>query len=343
MLRLHVREHKMTKFSIWISISVLWAIIFALTATNRYNASSLRLRNLSIASAGSYTIDPSHVETMYQLADELREKRARIWDIEEDPNRPTIYTFFQPYDSIETDYEAIAAWKHAWSQAGWNPHIISLEQVKAHPRYAEIEATIKNFGYNDYESVCFLRHFAMAMTGGIMADFDSLPLHFPPEKYGETPTKFTSYHAHVPAIMGGTKAEWERVAWLLLKEAVEHHRGDTSKDVFPFSDMFALSNLVHKDLITYTVEAGHCNAIEMCKESTGEKLRCDWLKENIRVIHVSHKFMKDAGIPLEYRGVAMGDAMQKYHDQCNGPDFYNSAALYVVGKTNIHPSTITTV
>eukprot|EP00546_Thalassionema_frauenfeldii_P009484 CAMPEP_0178930112 /NCGR_PEP_ID=MMETSP0786-20121207/21031_1 /TAXON_ID=186022 /ORGANISM="Thalassionema frauenfeldii, Strain CCMP 1798" /LENGTH=270 /DNA_ID=CAMNT_0020606557 /DNA_START=164 /DNA_END=972 /DNA_ORIENTATION=- len=263
------------------------------------------------------------------MANRLRNDESLIWSFQEDPARPVIYTFFEPLDMMEKDYELIAAWKHAWYRAGWNPHILSLKDVQKHPNYATIHASVDRFGYDEYETMCYLRHFAMAINkeGGWMADFDAFPLSFDPNIYGKSPEKFISYGDGVPSLIGGTQQEWERVAQLMLLEGIEHHKGDTSQDKYAFSDMLALFKLRAKGLIDSKQETIDFAALDMGIQEGKKQIDCDWLRQNARVIHGAHSGMRLAGFHIKLRANALGDAMQRYHEVCNGPDFYTTAAL----------------
>mmetsp|Transcript_12815 Transcript_12815/g.19643 ORF Transcript_12815/g.19643 Transcript_12815/m.19643 type:complete len:412 (-) Transcript_12815:132-1367(-) len=288
------------------------------------------LRDLRDLSNGP-TPDHLHDWLIKTMANRLRNDESLIWSFQEDPARPVIYTFFEPLDMMEKDYELIAAWKHAWYRAGWNPHILSLKDVQKHPNYATIHASVDRFGYDEYETMCYLRHFAMANEGGWMVDFDAFPLYFHPDIYGHSPSKFISYGGGVPSLLGGTKQEWERIAHLMLLEGIEHHKGDTSKDKFPFSDMLALFNLREKNLIDTKMETGDFVNLGMGalaeEEKKNKQLDCEWLQKNVRVIHGAHRGVRDAGWDISLRAVALGDAMQLYHEVCNGPDFYTVAAI----------------
>lgn len=288
--------------------------------------------------------DARHWSIVYTMAMELKSNSSQIWDFTPDPNRPTIHTFLEPLknnnngnhdnDANNIDYKVVAAWRHAWKQAGWNPRILNLQHVQQHPGYVEIETTVRRFGFNDYEMMCYFRHFAMATMegGGYMVDYDTLPIHFPPEEYGQrVPTNFTSWERHVPSLMGGTQAEWERVAKLLLKEAVRHYKEDP--DGNSFSDMYAMLNLVNQKQIVSKWQVGNLRTLRLGDSSSQHtQLDCRALKKNIRAIHVAHSYLHEAGFPLTYRGIVMGDAMQKYHDICQGPDFYDSAARELEGR-----------
>eukprot|EP00546_Thalassionema_frauenfeldii_P005931 CAMPEP_0178915142 /NCGR_PEP_ID=MMETSP0786-20121207/11849_1 /TAXON_ID=186022 /ORGANISM="Thalassionema frauenfeldii, Strain CCMP 1798" /LENGTH=406 /DNA_ID=CAMNT_0020588193 /DNA_START=104 /DNA_END=1324 /DNA_ORIENTATION=+ len=303
-----------------------------LVVTKMESASFLRktVRGLRDLSNGP-TADPIHMYLIQGMGEKLQQNESLIWDFTPDPKRPVMNTFFHPLSVMQKDYELIAAWKHAWTQAGWNPRILSLKDVQKHPEYATIRAEVEKFGYNEYETMCYLRHFAMANEGGWMVDFDAFPLYFHPDIYGHSPSKFISYGGGVPSLLGGTKQEWERIAHLMLLEGIEHHKGDTSKDKFPFSDMLALFNLREKNLIDTKMETGDFVNLGMGalaeEEKKNKQLDCEWLQKNVRVIHGAHRGVRDAGWDISLRAVALGDAMQLYHEVCNGPDFYTVAAI----------------
>lgn len=65
--------------------------------------------------------------------------------------RPIIYTFFElrknsdgrPDENQRSNHEdLLTAWKELWSEAGWEPRILTLEDAKKHPDYEAFSQSI---------------------------------------------------------------------------------------------------------------------------------------------------------------------------------------------------------
>jgi hypothetical protein len=106
-----------------------------------------------------------------------------------------ITCFYQPLilNSKITEFskdslELIKLWKKSWSDNGWNPIVVSLEDAKRHPRYNEID--LKDYSSNlykhsingpDYLELCYSRWFAYACNDGFWSDYDVINYGFTPE------------------------------------------------------------------------------------------------------------------------------------------------------------------
>eukprot|EP00521_Asterionellopsis_glacialis_P016140 CAMPEP_0195295828 /NCGR_PEP_ID=MMETSP0707-20130614/18146_1 /TAXON_ID=33640 /ORGANISM="Asterionellopsis glacialis, Strain CCMP134" /LENGTH=381 /DNA_ID=CAMNT_0040357153 /DNA_START=49 /DNA_END=1194 /DNA_ORIENTATION=+ len=153
-------------------------------------------------------------------------------------SKPMIYTFVDTSDDIEstTDLvekmsdELVEEWKKAWSDAGWNPVILTKEDAEKHKLYNEFNeklqriimkqqqqqkeeikhkllvaeirgissssaSTMKMCG-EQHNSFCFLRYLAMASVGGgYMSDYNIFPLPKAKYKAYDAPKEgtFTTY------------------------------------------------------------------------------------------------------------------------------------------------------
>ena len=156
--------------------------------------------------------------------------------------RPKMHTFFTPI-SQTPDTALLEVWKKSWSDAGWEPVVLTLADAKKHPIYRRFIETFDTSGdtakyrLTNFDRMCFLRWLAMASSGGgWMSDYDTLPLFSSPEIDGHNlPNngKFTCYSGHVPNLVSGSEQEWNRMAQLLLFSYKSH------QDIF-WSDMLAL-------------------------------------------------------------------------------------------------------
>ena len=90
--------------------------------------------------------------------------------------RPQIHTFYEKVHQGEDNL--LDQWKAAWSEAGFVPVVLTMDDARQHPDFDRIDKIIsKTFGHS-YNGLCFFRWFAMAMTahGGWMVDYDTFPL-----------------------------------------------------------------------------------------------------------------------------------------------------------------------
>jgi hypothetical protein len=106
-----------------------------------------------------------------------------------------IKCFYQPLikNSNITNFskdslELIKLWKKSWSNNGWNPTVVSLEDAKKHPRYNEIDLTdyssnLYKYSINEpnYLELCYSRWFAYGCYEGFWSDYDVMNYGFTPE------------------------------------------------------------------------------------------------------------------------------------------------------------------
>jgi len=84
--------------------------------------------------------------------------------------------------------ELIKLWERSWSNNGWDPIVVSLENAKKHHRYHEID--LKDYSSNlykysinnpNYLELCYSRWFAYACHDGFWSDYDVMNYGFTPE------------------------------------------------------------------------------------------------------------------------------------------------------------------
>eukprot|EP00542_Grammatophora_oceanica_P002946 CAMPEP_0194065090 /NCGR_PEP_ID=MMETSP0009_2-20130614/84813_1 /TAXON_ID=210454 /ORGANISM="Grammatophora oceanica, Strain CCMP 410" /LENGTH=134 /DNA_ID=CAMNT_0038717821 /DNA_START=119 /DNA_END=520 /DNA_ORIENTATION=- len=122
----------------------------------------------------------------------------------------------------EADAAMLRVWQEEWTDIGWDPVILTLEDAKQHPRYEEFATKLENVPLwgrskkkssmnREYNQLCYIRHLAMAAVGGgFMSDYDVLPLK---QMVSEVGPDFTVYSATpggkgVPCLMGGQAHDW---------------------------------------------------------------------------------------------------------------------------------------
>mmetsp|Transcript_17386 Transcript_17386/g.26311 ORF Transcript_17386/g.26311 Transcript_17386/m.26311 type:complete len:638 (-) Transcript_17386:118-2031(-) len=285
--------------------------------------------------------DQLHVAIVDEMANNLLDDTSQIWEFKDD-GRPVMYTFFQPLRKqiSKQDATVLAVWKHGWTQAGWNPHVLALKDVRKHPDFALIDAAVRKFGFSEYETMCYLRYFAMAAIngGGHMSDYDTVPLSMPADWYGgnglPNDGDFTSYANFVPALLSARADEWERVGRRLIEEGAMHQHFKSGVENEVFSDMFALQKLTEKnEIITMepfqVVQPWHLMEGGLTTLFKRGHINCELMRQHRPIpnaMHVSHATIYDAGLNVEDRGFAMAEIMQIYADSCGGPDFYYAAS-----------------
>merc|ERR1711933_233218 len=117
----------------------------------------------------------------------------------------------------------LSVWKEAWSNAGFQPIVLSLQDAKRHPRYKYILPMLDGIQFKDgkdkFNFVCFLRWVAMSNSGGgWMADYDTFPLNIKPSFTLPNEGKFTVHAGHLPTLLSGTASEWNRMAKLIFSD-----------------------------------------------------------------------------------------------------------------------------
>lgn len=141
-----------------------------------------------------------------------------------DDKRPVMHTFYEKVS--EGEDELLELWKSEWNRMGFDTKILTLADAKANPHFEDMEKLVKPIFGETYNGLCFYRWLAMVQDGGgWMSDYDTLPTNFPIEDGLNLPNggHFTSFEAHVPSLMSGSKEEWMRVTNLLI-EAIPQAR-----------------------------------------------------------------------------------------------------------------------
>ena len=206
--------------------------------------------------------------------------------------RPIIYTFFELKKGLHHEYSSkphenlLKAWTTLWTEAGWEPRILTLEDAKQHPdyeKYKEAISSVKNLYEGGYDFMCFMRWLAMAArgTGGWMSDNDVFPMGITPTEGLILPNKgrFTGHERHVPSLLSGSAEEWKRMAKDLLDFAAEE-----SKHVDWFSDMNALKMIHEQNPSEYIKMQNILNGFPY--EAMG-KVDCNLIGQ-FKAVHLAH-------------------------------------------------------
>lgn len=243
--------------------------------------------------------------------------------------RPIMHTFYHSIDSMGGMEYALRLWKEEWERIGFETKILNLEDAKKHPDFEEIEKImIPLHGSAGYNSICFYRWFAMAASGGgWMSDHDTFPTNFPINEGIDLPNggKFTSFQAHIPALMSGTAAEWNRVSKLLI-DAIPR----VTEDVVT-SDMHAFNVLRKEDSADVVFMTPYINYVEEGFIYDSPRVVNCQKMSTVRAVHISHALTHQAILdglyPLEveeddpvgkdHRGEASKVFLDDWRNQCD--------------------------
>lgn len=218
-------------------------------------------------------------------------------------SRPIIHTFFHSRGA-QHEHDVLELWKNEWSDAGFNPVVLTLDDAKKNPYFEEVESIMTPLhGSTGYDSLCFYRWLAMAKVsgGGWMSDHDTFPVNFNQNDMIVLPHhgEFTVYQGHIPAFMAGSAEEWDRVSRLLVA-AMSSISNNMNK-----SDMHALEVLKRQGRSVngiWFVMPDRKYTLMGFQYDKPRNVNCQWMKVG-KVIHMSHASVKgavDGGVyPLE--------------------------------------------
>ena len=210
--------------------------------------------------------------------------------------------------------------------------ILGSQHAEAHPDYEAISATLNEkvpLGINPfYDRSCYLRHFAMAASGGgWMTDYDTVPLNMPADVYGKSlPNygRFTTFENHVPCLIVGDNDEWERVARALLREGIEANASTEEGGLF--SDMHALKSLIDKaEVISFQPHSvlQMAELIELIGDDIygqqTEETSCDQVR-HVLAVHFSHASVEHYK-SLGQRAVIIAEILARWSKLCDAPEF----------------------
>jgi len=258
--------------------------------------------------------------------------------------RPIMYTFFElkklkngdlANKEFQYHQSMIKTWATLWSEAGWEPRVLTLADAQKHPDYSRFSKKLmqleKYLFKESYNYMCFVRWLAMAShgTGGWMTDYDTFPVgklglnnidgnNLP--NYGV----FTSFERWVPSLMSGSNSEWNRMAVLMMDMAIK--KIQIEKKAF-YSDMLALMDIYFEDDSSYIQEF----VVSTYPYSSLNTVNCTQTK-NLMAVHLSHASTREAmdagllqvGEDEDYEDIRYLFAEQvatRWRDQCVPKDF----------------------
>ena len=188
----------------------------------------------------------------------LRDPSTQVEKVERrEQATPKIYTFFQleknpngKMDKMKDHDLLLDNWSVAWSDAGWNPIVLDLDDAKQHPDFnyynTEFLSRTSEEFQGSYNYLFFMRWLAIAAQkeDAWMAEYDTFPLIIQVEDGLNLPHrgKFIGFERFVPSLMSARASEWERVAKAVLDRGLQKFDED-GPNVF-YSDVLALKDAI---------------------------------------------------------------------------------------------------
>jgi hypothetical protein len=175
------------------------------------------------------------------------------------PNNRTIYTYFEHMEQSELvtgmsreDHEALLdLWKTTWAKYGWDPVILTNENVERHPDYFHFHQRLQRLHLDSFGEVLFHRWFAMvSVGGGWFADYDVFPIKASnDDNFGlALPSVMTVFDIIAPTLAAGEMEHWNMTLNHLLNDAiqntVENDTIPTPKQFHFWTDALGILNLL---------------------------------------------------------------------------------------------------
>ena len=277
----------------------------------------------------------------YSSGSQLKNRILELTSEEEDDayhQKPVMHTFYDPLPqqkkrptgmSLSDDRHLLKVWADSWKSMGWRVRILTMEDVKKHPNFDNIQELLQKVHLGkrpDYDRACYLRWFAItAAGGGWMSDFDVIPLPGSMFVNNQDAYKFmndgnftvydmTAQGDPVPSLMSGSLEEWDRLSNLVLKNGAEKGSEETY-----FSDFRSLIDLKESASIVKLDDVVKGHNILKADFSLTEK-DCNDLK-NKRAIHISHRAMRELKRKFSERPFVAEQFWLSWLEKCSGDEF----------------------
>ena len=237
-----------------------------------------------------------------------------------------IHTFYEPAWNGGDTTGTLAGWKKAWTDAGWETRVLTVEDAKQSPEFENVNRRIDRIprgGNAEYERLCYLRYLAMsAAGGGWMSDMDTVPTRLSPDIGLPNHGAFTVYANFIPALVSGNSTEYLKMALTLTDLGLEqmgHKR--------LYSDMFALKDLQSRLPDAY-VPFQMVAAIEDLVPGhwSEDNLQCERLLTFSFAIHLSHEAFLIWNMSIDRRGDVMAEA-RRHWKVCRDQQSLQEAAV----------------
>jgi hypothetical protein len=227
-------------------------------------------------------------------------------------HRPVMYTFFEriPMEQrftgmTDSDDDALLEfWKEQWSDAGWEPRVLSLENAEQHAEYSNLKSKLDDIKMDELSRIYILRWIAMATIGGFWCDYDVFPLMDFRSDTQPLPNngEMTVYaKGGAPTLASGSAEAWIKMARFLVEDAVQHRNPNRNKLTY-WSDVLGMYNAVRSKNVTVHVRK---SVLGINKALTEKPLTADRCGERPyrgqRVVHVDFAGILTAAIRPDLR------------------------------------------
>ena len=288
---------------------------------------------ITVPSETSNSLFGSSSQSMSKEEDQQRNEVASN-------QKPIMYTFFTSIEdgrkqtgmSPEADEILLTVWREEWSNAGWEPRVITIDTAKMHPDFEKLNKKLSSLekAISTYDRFCFLRWLAMAIAtqdsaGGWMSDYDTFPLHSFDWKIpngGRLTVHENSKNGGVPSLVSGSPLEWDRLAKELIHNAYLH------RDKRFWSDMFALHDIyVMSGKTIYMMEHNVVPALVVMRKHGIEERTCRRADDKY-AIHFSHYAVENGNLETinatetmvgskpEHRSVVAQEWLKNWRELC---------------------------
>ena len=120
------------------------------------------------------------------------------------------------------DAALLEEWKRAWSEAGFEPRVLTLEDARTHPQFIPIDYAMEHTWLDGYNKMCIWRWVAMSnVGGGWMTDYDVFPLRSFETQTSPNNGALTVHDRFIPDLVSGSSDEWIRVAKAIVGGLLE--------------------------------------------------------------------------------------------------------------------------
>lgn len=166
-----------------------------------------------------------------------------------------IYTYYAdcPTHDQVAELRLISLWRRVWTEAGWEPFVLSEWHARKSPFFDEYLAAVMRLpsvNSREYETACYMRWMALATVGGgYMADYDVFPAkrNDPsglPEMTGVMLNRLQIFQNRnvCPSFVFAMQSVAEQLTRLFVAEKPPGYRDHNGRP--HYSDMYALEDLV---------------------------------------------------------------------------------------------------
>lgn len=169
-----------------------------------------------------------------------------------------IYSFYKRLDNLYTkdsivDHEKVLeVWKKSWSYYGWEPVVLSMNDIPIDDNFIKIYQNMKNLPCENsfkYESLCYFRWLAMQGKSGWFCDYDMINYGFKPCEFENKVATLAKVKRLGASVIYGPVELYENIASEILNFNFENFKQrQGAKTFYHISDMIILNSLFKADI-----------------------------------------------------------------------------------------------